>query len=143
MPAFGYPALTRADATIAMRNAHADAAKRRAAFAHVPGFRLEPGVWAMMLREAFFEIRRAKSREQILAHSAAVAEENRRRRVAGLTRLNWEGPQDLLDARDVAELEVLRFEMADSFTATGNSRLFEAKARLAEIEAQLTWRTLA
>lgn len=143
MPAFGYPALTRADAAIAMRNAHADAAKRRAAFAHVPGFRLEPGVWAMMLREAFFEIRRAKSREQILAHSAAVAEENRRRRVAGTTRLNWEGPQELLDMRTVAELEVLRWEMADSFTFEGNSRLAEARANLAAIEAQLTRRYVA
>lgn len=131
--------LTRADTVIAMRNAHRDAAKRRAAF---PGFPLEPGVWAMMLREAFRQIREMKIQAERDAARAAycyVEYDAKNGRPAG----RWYGPEHLLDMRDAAELEVLRWEMADVFTATGNSRLFEAKGRLAEIEAQLTWRAVA
>lgn len=125
--------LTRADTVIAMRNAHADAARRRAAF---PGFPLEPGVWAMMLREAFRQIRDAKIQAQRDAERAAAWAEP-------LRPFRWEGPQHLLDARELAELEVLRFEMADAFTAEGNSRLFAAKAQLRAIEAQLTRKVVA
>jgi hypothetical protein len=101
--------------------------------------------FAYQLRLAYDAIRRMKAREAHKAAEAAraactyVEYDATAARPAG----RWYGPVSLLDMRDAAELEVLRFEMADSFTAEGNSRLFEAKAQLRAIEAQLTWRTLA
>jgi len=138
--------LTRGDCVIALRTAWERTRERMRG--------LRQGSWAFrfefrhQLKLAYEHIRQMKAREAHkaaeAAREAALAAEVATWKVpAPRSQRIWEGPQHLLDARDAAELEVLRWEMADSFTATGNSRLFEAKARLAEIEAQLTWRTVA
>jgi hypothetical protein len=133
--------LTRADTVIALRNAWADARESAKTFGRVvTAFRFQ-----LLLRAAYDQIRRAKAREAHKAAEAARAACTYVEYDATATRPagRWYGPEALLDMRDAAELEVLRWEMADSFTAEGNSRLFEAKAQLRAIEAQLTWRTVA
>ena len=139
-------ALTRADCAIALRNAWEDAREYARTWKAAPSaYR-----FGLMLKYAYEQIRRTKARE---AHKAAEVERQLQLAVEVAARRaapayvapqgRWEGAQELLDMRTVAELEVLRFECADAFTFEGNLRLFEAKARLAEIEAQLTWRAVA
>lgn len=142
--------LNRADTVIAMRTAWERAHERRRGLRG--GYKYLRFEFEYQLKLAYEAIRVMKARA---AHKAAELERERVTAEAmkaaaerklpwtGGGRGRWEGPQHLLDMRDVAELEVLRFEMADAFTATGNSRLFEAQAQLAAIEAQLTRRTVA
>jgi hypothetical protein len=147
MPAFGYPALNRADTVIAMRTAWERTHERMRGLRR-PDWAFE---FRHQLRLAYDAIRKAKARVIWDAREAAdrrAAEAARAARKAAAdahvrAHRVWDGPKELLDARGAAELEVLRWEMADSFTAEGNSRLFKAKAQLAAIEAQLTWRTVA
>ena len=135
--------LTRGDCVIALRTAWERTRERMRG--------LRQGSWAFrfefrhQLKLAYEHIRQMKAREARKAAEAARAACTYVEYNATATRPagRWYGPVALLDMRDAAELEVLRFEMADSFTAEGNSRLFEAKAQLAAIEAQLTWRTVA
>lgn len=140
--------LTRADTVIALRNAWEDAREIVARGDTVSAYR-----WGLLLRYAYNQIRSAKARaawkaaeaarEAALAKEAAFAAAVRAKRIDTFMRGRWEGPVWLLDQHHVTQLEVWRYEMADSFTSWGNDRLFAAKARLAEIEAQLVWRTVA